>query len=104
MNSVLLQPAAFLAMAYGGMLTGFVLDLTRIPRRLISGRAVTWIADGVFVLLSALIAALSLIFATGGSLRPYCAAGILLGFFLEQISISHLFFRFFHRIRAKFRN
>lgn len=104
MMEVFRQPLSLLAMAYGGMLAGLLLDLSRIPRRLFPGAVVTGIMDALFVLGAAAAFALSLLLATGGALRPYAALGFLAGFLLEQASLSWLFFRAFHRLLFRLRS
>ena len=101
MNNTLLQPAAFLVLAYGGSLAGLCYDALRLIRRIFRGRLMVTLCDGVFVLCAAGVLIISLLYATGGTIRPYLLVGYFSGFFLEQWSVSSLFFRLFHSILGK---
>lgn len=101
MNNTLLQPAAFLALAYGGIATGILYDGLRLIRRIFRGRFMCTLCDGLFVLGATGLLAASLLYATGGEARGYLLIGYLSGFFLEQWSLSYLFFRLVHSILAQ---
>lgn len=103
MATTLTQPAVFLAMLYAGVVMGMVYDLFRMIRRLFCNRIVDAIVDALFVIAALAIAAFAMLIATGGAMRFYSYVGLLTGFALEQISISHLFFRCWHTLRDKWR-
>ena len=101
MNNTLLQPAAFLALLYGGAAAGILYDGFRLIRRIFRGRLLCSLCDGLFVLGATGLLLLSLLFATGGEARGYLLLGFLFGFLLEQWSLSYLFFKLFHSILAR---
>ena len=100
MSNTLLQPAAFLTLFYGGIVAGLAYDVCRLLRRLIKRRLADTICDAFFILcaLTAFLAAL--LNASGGQLRIYLCAGYIAGFFLEQWSLSYVFFKLIHTIAA----
>lgn len=101
MTNTLLQPVALLLMAYGGILTGILYDFFRLPRRLFTSRLIHVLCDVLFVIFSCAVIALSFLLASGGAIRPYLCLGLLAGFFLQQWSLSYLFFHLFYGIRAR---
>ncbi len=101
MNNTLLQPAAFLTLLYGGIAAGIVYDGFRLIRRIFRGRFMCTLCDGLFALCATALLAVSLLYATGGEVRIYLLAAFFSGFFLEQWSLSYLFFRLFHSILAR---
>ncbi len=98
MNNTLLQPAAFLALAYGGAVAGIAYDVFRLIRRAFPWRAAQVVCDVLFLLCAACAAAAALLFATGGELRPYLCAGYIVGFVIEQWSLSSLFFKLLYTL------
>lgn len=100
MSNTLLQPAAFLTLAYGGIAAGIAYDVFRLLRRLLHWRIAGTICDALFLICATAIAAAALLFATGGMLRPYLCIGFLTGFLLQQWSLSNLFFRLVYSIIA----
>ena len=102
MNAVVLQPAAFLCMLYGGMIIGIAYDVFRLPRRLFRNRVCTGICDVLFAVCAAAITVGSLYWATSGELRPYTVVGLIGGIALEQVSISRVFFGALHGILGIF--
>lgn len=101
MSNTLLQPAAFLAMLYGGAVIGMVYDILRFLRIVCKARIAQVICDGVFALLATLMTACTLLYASGGAIRPYLAAGLAAGFIIEQWSFSYLVYHLFYAIRAR---
>ena len=101
MNNTLLQPAAFLALMYGGAAAGILYDGFRLIRRIFRGRLMCSLCDGLFVLGWTGLLFLSLLYATGGEVRGYLLAGFILGFILEQWGVSYLFFRLYHSVLAR---
>ncbi|HWR23983.1 MAG TPA: spore cortex biosynthesis protein YabQ [Feifaniaceae bacterium] len=101
MSNTLLQPAAFLTLLYGGAATGILYDGFRLIRRIFRGRLLCSLCDGLFVLGATGLLFASLFFATGGEARVYLLLGFVCGFFLEQWSLSSLFFNLFHSILAR---
>lgn len=104
MSNTLLQPAAFLVMLYGGAVTGLLYDAFRLPRRLFRRRLIHTLADLLFAMLATLVAAGTLLAATGGAVRLYLVAGLLAGFFLEQWSLSYLVRHLFYSARERLCN
>ncbi len=100
MSNTLLQPAAFLTLLYGGIAAGIAYDVFRLLRRLIKRMLADTICDALFILCALAAAAAALLNASGGLLRPYLCAGYVAGFFLEQWSLSHIFFKFIHSIAS----
>lgn len=98
MNDPLIQPAAFLALAYGGILAGVVYDVFRLIRRFLSWRWMGALCDALFLVAAAALFAAALLGSTGGELRVYLVAGYLTGFLVQQWSVSALFFRLMHSI------
>ncbi|MDL2258626.1 spore cortex biosynthesis protein YabQ [Eubacteriales bacterium OttesenSCG-928-K08] len=101
MSNTILQPASFLMMLYGGAIAGIVYDALRLPRRLFAKGWIDFVCDLLFVLLALGICIISLLYASGGSLRPYLALAFISGFFVEQWSLSFLIFQFVYAIRSK---
>lgn len=101
MSNTLLQPAAFLTMLYGGVIIGIIYDVLRLFRQIGKHTFICVICDGIFVILATLVTACTLLFATGGIIRPYLIAGLLVGCFLEQWSFGYLVFHMFYAIRAR---
>lgn len=101
MSNTLLQPAAFLAMLYGGVIIGIIYDVLRFFRQIGRRPFVCVVCDGLFVILATLVTACTLLFATGGTIRPYLIVGLLAGCFLEQWSLGYLVFHAFYVIRAR---
>ena len=101
MNNTLLQPAAFLALMYGGAAAGILYDGFRLIRRIFRGRLMCSLCDGLFFLGGTGLLFLSLLYATGGEVRGYLLAGFILGFILEQWGVSYLFFRLYHSVLAR---
>jgi len=98
MSNTLLQPAAFLALAYGGIVTGIAYDIFRMIRRIFPYRFVGALCDALFLLCAAAVFVLALLYAAGGELRAYLVIGYLFGFLVQQWSLSRVFFRLFHSI------
>ncbi len=104
MSTTLLQPAAFLALVYGGILAGLLYDFFRIPRLLFDNRFILALLDVLFCVCGVSALALALLFATGGTLRPYLLLGFLIGFMVEQWSVTSLFMQAFYWLKSKFMN
>ena len=101
MSNTLLQPAAFLALVYGGIVAGMIYDVFRLIRRIVKWRFFHVLCDIVAVFGCLLACGAALLFATGGEIRPYLLVAFLAGIFLQQFSFSYLFFRAFYAFRAK---
>jgi hypothetical protein len=101
MSNTLLQPAAFLTLLYAGILAGIAYDALRILRRLFVRGFVQVLCDILFALITILLLTGALLLAAGGVMRIYLLCGMALGFWLQQFSISHLFFRLFYALRAR---
>ena len=99
MSNTLLQPAALLAMLYGGAVTGLTYDCFRLLRRLFHAPCLHLVFDLLFTLCAGCITAMFLLYASGGSIRPYLLGGTAIGFFWEQCSFSYLFFHVFYTKR-----
>ena len=101
MSSTLLQPAAFLALVYGGAAAGIVYDIFRLLRRALPWRAAQAACDALFLMCALAVAALSLLYATGGELRPYLCAAFVIGFAVQQWSLSYLFFKLLYTLLTR---
>ncbi len=101
MKNTLLQFPALLTMLYGGILIGAVYDLFRLLRRIFHASFVQVLCDALFCAAFFILCALFLLLSTGGELRLYPVLGLLIGFILQQYSISALFFSLFHGIQRR---
>jgi hypothetical protein len=98
MSSTLLQPAAFLTLVYGGAVAGLAYDVFRLLRRALPWRAAQVICDALFLLCASAAAIIALLYATGGDIRPYLCAAYIVGFVVQQWSLSNLFFKLLYTL------
>jgi len=96
---VFAQPAQAGIMLYGGLVFGLLLALTSPLRRLRIGRAGRVTLDVLVALGFALCLSLSLLFATGGTLRGYAFFFFALGALIARLTFSRLFTAILNKIR-----
>lgn len=92
MNAVTLNQAyLFLIFMVNGILIGIIFDVFRILRRSFNtSNLVTYIEDGIFWTISALLLMYSLFIFNNGEIRGYIFIGLLLGIVLYMLFFSKI--------------